>query len=133
MSFLTKTEMNNLTCFCVPVPTVIKAFEGQSVTLPCYGDTRRDIKDVKWKKDGQKVLLYTHASRSVSPDEAPGSRVMMSVEGFLLGDLSLKITSAQLSDAGLYRCLLHDESQDGEPASVLLKVEGKLISYSNVT
>lgn len=127
-----KTTINNLICFCPTVPTVIKAFKGQNVTLLCYGDTRHDVKDVKWKKDGQRVLLYTHANRSVTTDEASESRFMMSVESFLGGDLSLHISSVHLSDAGLYQCLLHDESQDGEPRAVLLTVEGKLIPYSNV-
>ncbi|KAG7324805.1 hypothetical protein KOW79_011121 [Hemibagrus wyckioides] len=46
------------------VPTVVKALEGENVTLPCYGDTRHDVKDVKWMKDGHRVLLYTPANRS---------------------------------------------------------------------
>ncbi|XP_046710412.1 uncharacterized protein LOC124389154 [Silurus meridionalis] len=108
----------------VLVATVVKVQEKQNVTLPCYGDTRRqDVKDVQWKKDGGKVVLYTHANRSVTTDEA-GSRFMMSVEDFLDGDLSLHISSVHLSDAGEYRCLLHDESQDGEPSTVVLEVEG---------
>ncbi|KAI5610691.1 hypothetical protein C0J50_11965, partial [Silurus asotus] len=103
--------------------TVVKVQEKHNVTLPCYGDTRRqDVKDVQWKKDGGKVVLYTHANRSVTTDEA-GSRFMMSVEDFLDGDLSLHISSVHLSDAGEYRCLLHDESQDGEPSTVVLEVE----------
>ncbi|KAI5610009.1 AT-rich interactive domain-containing protein 4B isoform X2 [Silurus asotus] len=107
----------------VLVATVVKVQEKQNVTLPCYGDTRRqDVKDVQWKKDGGKVVLYTHANRSVTTDEA-GSRFMMSVEDFLDGDLSLHISSVHLSDAGIYRCLLHDESQDGEPSTVVLQVE----------
>lgn len=104
----------------VVVPSVVKAFEGENITLPCYGDTRRDVKDVKWKKAEQNVLLYTHANRSVTT----GSRFSMAVEGFLDGDLSLHIDSVQTSDGGLYQCLIHDESQDGEPPAVLLKVEG---------
>ncbi|KAG7324806.1 hypothetical protein KOW79_011122 [Hemibagrus wyckioides] len=104
----------------VIVPTFVKALEGENVTLPCYGDTRHDVKDVKWKKDGHRVLLYTPANRSVTTE----SRFTMSVEGFLDGDLSLHISPVHPSDAGLYQCLIHDESQDGEPGAVLLKVEG---------
>lgn len=111
------------------VPTFVKALEGENVTLPCYGDTRYDVKDVKWNKDGHRVLLYTPANRSVTTE----SRFTMSVEGFLDGDLSLHISPVHPSDAGLYQCLIHDESQDGEPGAVLLKVEGKWISYSNDT
>lgn len=57
----------------------------------------------------------------------------MLVERFQDGDLSLYISSVRLSDAGLYQCLIHDESQDGEPQAVLLKVESKYIPYFNVT
>ncbi|KAM9462107.1 neural cell adhesion molecule 2-like [Clarias gariepinus] len=103
------------------VPTAVKAFEGESVTLPCYGDTRHEVKDVNWKKAGQKVLLYTPANRSVTTSEA---RFMLSAEDFPHGDLSLHISSVQLSDAGLYQCLIHDESREGEPRAVSLKVEG---------
>lgn len=49
----------------------------------------------------------------------------MSVEGFLDGDLSLHLSSVQQSDAGLYQCLIHDESQEGEPRAVLLQVKGQ--------
>lgn len=69
----------------------------------------------------------------MTTDEASESRFMMSVEGFLDGDLSLHIGSVRLSDAGVYQCLIHDESQDGEPRAVLLKVEGKFIPYSDLT
>lgn len=57
---------------------------------------------------------------------ASGGRFAMSENGFKRGDLSLYITSVQKLDAGFYRCLIHDESRDGDPAAVLLKVEGKL-------
>ncbi|XP_047673221.1 CD226 antigen-like isoform X1 [Tachysurus fulvidraco] len=103
----------------VIIATVVKAFEGKNVTLPCYGDTRQVVKDVKWKKDGHKVLLYTPANRWMTTQ----NRFTMSVEGFLHGDLSLHICPVHLSDTGLYQCLIHDESQDGEPRAVLLKVE----------
>ncbi|XP_060795221.1 uncharacterized protein LOC132897941 isoform X2 [Neoarius graeffei] len=109
----------------VIVPTVIKAFERENITLPCYRNTWHNVEDVIWKKDGQKVLLYTPANRSVMTAEASESRLMMSTKGFLDGCLSLHISSVHLSDAGLYQCLLHDESQDGDPEAVLLKVEGR--------
>ncbi|XP_047673219.1 CD226 antigen-like isoform X1 [Tachysurus fulvidraco] len=107
----------------VIIPTVVKAFEGKNVTLPCYGDTRQVIKDVKWKKDGHEVLLYTPANRWMTKQ----NRFTMSVEGFLDGDLSLHISPVHVSDTGLYQCLIHDESQDGEPRAVLLKVEVYLL------
>ncbi|KAK2866706.1 hypothetical protein Q7C36_002762 [Tachysurus vachellii] len=105
----------------VIIQTVVETFEGKNITLPCYGDTRQVVKDVKWKKDGHEVLLYTPANRSMTKQ----NRFTMSVEGFLDGDLSLHISPVHLSDTGLYQCLIHDESQDGEPRAVLLKVDGQ--------
>ncbi|XP_060750079.1 CD226 antigen-like [Tachysurus vachellii] len=132
ISSVTYNDAGSYNCSCneisvtevklkVIIPTVLKAFEGKNVTLPCYGDTRQVVKDVKWKKDGHEVLLYTPANRSMTKQ----NRFTMSVEGFLDGDLSLHISPVHLSDTGLYQCLIHDESQDGEPRAVLLKVEGK--------
>ncbi|XP_047673228.1 uncharacterized protein LOC113655053 isoform X1 [Tachysurus fulvidraco] len=132
ISSVTYNDASSYMCSCnkklltevklkVIIPTVVKAFEGKNVTLPCYGDTRQVVKDVKWKKDGHEVLLYTPANRWMTKQ----NRFTMSVEGFLDGDLSLYISPVHLSDTGLYQCLIHDESQDGEPRAVLLKVEGK--------
>ncbi|XP_062843014.1 uncharacterized protein LOC134301991 [Trichomycterus rosablanca] len=106
----------------VYVPLVINARVGENVSLPCYGDTRRDAKDVKWKKNGQTVHQYTHQDKPETPEKAPEGRFMLSKEGFLDGDLSLYITSVDQSDAGLYLCFIHDESRNGEPSAVLLHV-----------
>ncbi|XP_058229119.1 uncharacterized protein LOC131342361 isoform X1 [Hemibagrus wyckioides] len=107
----------------VYVPTVIKAIEGENITLPCYGLTHQSVKDVKWMKAGRLFLLFIH-NRSVTHEEASADRFMMSVEGFQDGDLSLHINSVQQSDAGFYQCLIHDEAYEGDPRAVLLKVEG---------
>lgn len=115
------------TCFCLTVPTIIKAFEGEEVILPCYGDTQQGVKDAKWKKAGQTVLLYSHENRSVTTEKESAGKFMLPIEGFLAGDLSLHISSVNQADAGVYQCLLHDESREGEPRAVLLKVEGKFV------
>ena len=97
----------------------------ENVTLPCYGDTQRDAKDVQWKKDGQKVLLYNDWKRTMDTGEGFEDRFVLSKEAFPDGDLSLHITSVRHSDAGLYLCSIHEEFREGEPRAVLLKVEGK--------
>ncbi|KAF5904580.1 antigen like protein [Clarias magur] len=96
----------------------VNAFVGTNITLPCYGDTRRDAKDAQWRKDGVKLLEYPGVITNAS-----GSKFAMSESGFKRGDLSLYITSVQKVDAGFYRCLIQGESRDGVPAAVLLKVE----------
>ncbi|XP_060765956.1 CD226 antigen-like [Neoarius graeffei] len=108
-------------------PRIVKVFPGENTTLPCHGDTRRDVEDVLWKKDGEKVLQY-HSART---KEAPAGRFTMSNESFLDGDLSLHISSVHLSDGGLYLCLLQGESRDGDPRAVLLKVEERQPTTSN--
>ncbi|KAL7843590.1 hypothetical protein AOLI_G00251020 [Acnodon oligacanthus] len=105
------------------VPTVVMALVLENVTLPCYGDTRRDAKDVQWKKDGQKILLYNHWKQTMATGEGFEDRFALSKEAFLDGKLSLHITSVRLSDAGLYLCSIHEEFREGEPRAVLLKVK----------
>ncbi|XP_076851738.1 uncharacterized protein LOC143503277 [Brachyhypopomus gauderio] len=104
-------------------PTVVTARELENVSLPCHGDTRRDARDVEWKKDGQRVVHYNRETDSVSYGRDFKDRFKMTPEGFEDGNLTLLITSVHASDAGLYQCTIHDESREGEPPAVLLKME----------
>ncbi|XP_022538495.2 uncharacterized protein LOC103040276 [Astyanax mexicanus] len=105
------------------VPMVVKTHEREKVSLPCYGDTRRDARDVQWKKDTQLVLLYNHENGDVTRGKGFEDGFFVSPEAFQDGDLSLHISSVRQSDAGLYVCKIHGESTDGEPRAVLLIVE----------
>ncbi|KAK2821273.1 hypothetical protein Q7C36_020616 [Tachysurus vachellii] len=100
-------------------PRIVKATEGSNTTLPCYGDTRLDARDVQWKKEGEKLLEYAHAK----PNEASAGRFSVSQQGFQDGDLSLHISLVKLSDAGFYLCVIHGESREGDPRAVVLEVE----------
>ncbi|XP_072522469.1 uncharacterized protein [Salminus brasiliensis] len=111
------------------VPMVVKVQELEDVTLPCYGDTRKDDKDVQWKKDGRKVVQYIRESGTVTPGQGFEDRFVLSPEAFKDGDLSLHISSFHPSDAGLYLCSFHDESIDGEPRAVLLQVKDSSRSW----
>lgn len=101
------------------VPWIINVQEGENVTLPCYGDTRQDAKDVTWKKDGP-IVVQQFAQNSLMNFKE--SRFILSEKCFQDGDLSLEIISVNRSDAGLYRCFLNDESREGEPSAVFLHV-----------
>ncbi|KAK3536899.1 hypothetical protein QTP86_027093, partial [Hemibagrus guttatus] len=103
-------------------PRIVTGVEGNITSLPCYGDTRLDAKDVQWKKDGKDLLEYTRAK----PNETSAGRFSVSKQGFQDGDLSLHISSVNLSDAGFYLCLIHDESREGDPRAVVLKVKSVL-------
>lgn len=128
ISSVVYTDAGSYRCSCDPVdevklqvyvPIVIKAFEGENVTLPCYGDTRIDAVNVQWKKGEETVLEITSATAG---DVSVG-RYSISKEGYQDGDLSLHISSVNRSHDAFYRCLIHDESRDGDPRAVLLKVE----------
>lgn len=99
-------------------PETVTAFEGENITLRCFGDTREMAKNVLWMKGVKKVLEYTFGKSH----EAPAGRFFMSNKSYQEGNLSLFIISTELSDAGLYRCFIHDESRDGDPRAVLLVV-----------
>ncbi|XP_035376492.1 uncharacterized protein LOC118240385 [Electrophorus electricus] len=125
-------DIGSYTCSCggktadvklqVFVPTVVVARELETITLPCYGDTRRNARDAQWQKDGQRVLHYDSKTGTVTHGRGYEERCMLS-KGFADGDLSLHIGSVSESDEGIYRCTIHDESWEGEPRAVLLKVE----------
>lgn len=106
------------------VPMNWTAVEGQDITLQCYGDTRLDAINVQWKKDGKTLLMY---ESSKELDEASAGRFSLSGQSFKQGDLSLRIKTVHRSDSGLYLCLIHDESRDGDPRAILLKVESEFV------
>lgn len=114
------------------VPTVVKAHELENVLLPCYGDTRKEAKDLLWNKDKQLVLLYDDKTGNVTLGEGAEDRFSISPETFQGGDLSLNISSLRKTDAGLYLCSIHDESREGDPRAILLEVEEQNQSWCPV-
>ncbi|KAK1790283.1 hypothetical protein P4O66_014199, partial [Electrophorus voltai] len=104
------------------VPTVVMVREQENITLPCYGDTRRDARDAQWVKEGRRVLLYDRVTGTVTHGRGFDDRFMLSPDGFTDGDLSLHVRLVHKLDEGLYQCTINDESREGEPRAVLLRV-----------
>ncbi|XP_050965011.1 uncharacterized protein LOC127164904 isoform X3 [Labeo rohita] len=138
--FLTSAKYNDLgqyVCSCdgfvksvkleVVVPINVTAVELENVTLPCYADTQRDVRDVTWLHNEQNVLHYTENGATNPGDDYEG-RVSLTDDGFRDGDVSLTITGIQKRDAGLYRCFVHKENTKGEPHAYMLHVKEKFTS-----
>ncbi|KAL1273555.1 hypothetical protein QQF64_026369 [Cirrhinus molitorella] len=111
----------------VVVTINMTAVEMGNITLPCSGDTQRDVRDVTWLYNEQKVLHYT-ANGATKPGDGYEGRVSLTDDGFKDGDVSLTISGVRQTDAGIYRCFLNDETIEGDPHAYILHVIEKLNS-----
>lgn len=104
-------------------PRLESASAGANVTLLCYADTKKNIRDheifIEWEKDGQRVVMLKDG------DMAYGSgfkgRALVSLSQYKNGDLSLTLLQVQQSDGGLYRCT-HRDKELGEPEAINLSI-----------
>ncbi|KAM6960411.1 butyrophilin subfamily 1 member A1-like [Tautogolabrus adspersus] len=88
--------------------TTIRAFAGDPVILPCHVDVRDELPTIEWSKEGlgqNMVLLYrdgceTHEMK----DPAYWYRTSLIMNKLKNGNISLRISNVQLSDAGKYTC-----------------------------
>nr|XP_055041074.1 uncharacterized protein LOC129428165 [Misgurnus anguillicaudatus] len=97
----------------VLVPVNVSAEEFANITLPCYARTQSDVSDVTWLHNNSIVLHY-FKNGSMSFGKVYEGRVSLTRDGFRYGDLSLTITKVHKTDAGLYRCFVHDETNKGD-------------------
>ncbi|XP_065098207.1 uncharacterized protein [Paramisgurnus dabryanus] len=109
----------------VLVPVNVSAKELANITLPCYAGTLINVNDVTWLHNNSTVLHY-YKNGSMSFGKGYEGRVSLTRDGFRYGDLSLTLTEVNNTDAGLYRCFLHDETTKGDPHSYMLHVNGKM-------
>ncbi|XP_073697019.1 uncharacterized protein [Garra rufa] len=136
--FLKSTKYNDLgqyVCSCddfvnqvyleVVVSINMTAVELGNISLPCYADTQRDVMDVTWQHNEQNILHYTTNGDTNTGDGYKG-RVSLTEDGFRDGDVSLTITDIQQTDAGLYRCFIHDGTTKGYPHAYMLHVIEKI-------
>ncbi|XP_068444381.1 butyrophilin subfamily 3 member A2-like [Clinocottus analis] len=92
-------------------PEMVLALAGGDVTLPCSFRIRanEDFPTVEWSKDGLKpnvVFLYRDGCETAEmKNPAFQYRTSLITKELSNGNISLRISNVQLSDAGRYRCL----------------------------
>ncbi|XP_074932562.1 butyrophilin subfamily 3 member A2-like isoform X2 [Phalacrocorax aristotelis] len=104
----------------------VTAVVGEDVVLPCLLSPRLNAEnmEVLWFWSTSSIHVHYHHSGcddySFQNPQYRG-RTELSKEGLSVGDVSLRILSARLSDEGQYRCLVQD-GDSYEEASVELQV-----------
>lgn len=105
------------------------AMTGDDIILPCQLDPARDAVDltVEWSRRDLKprfVHLKRDDAELVTQNTLYSRRTSLSVNKLKCGDISLKLSKVQVSDAGMYNCLV---PEIGAETGMELIV-GKLIS-----
>lgn len=105
------------------------AMTGDDIILPCQLDPARDAVDltVEWSRRDLKprfVHLKRDDAEPLTQNTLYSRRTSLSVNKLKCGDISLKLSKAQVSDAGMYNCLV---PEIGAETGMELIV-GKLIS-----
>ncbi|XP_071379915.1 butyrophilin subfamily 3 member A2-like [Centroberyx affinis] len=90
-------------------PETVFAFVGEDVTLPCLYKSGVSVETVEWKKVGlQPKDVYVHRDGCETfemKNEAYEFRTHLFMRELKNGNISLRLSDVQLSDAGKYRCL----------------------------
>ncbi|KAL1279035.1 hypothetical protein QQF64_025708 [Cirrhinus molitorella] len=99
-----------------PVDAVL-AVVGEDVILPCSVKPNISVVDmrVEWfrpdLKDSQLVHLYRdHEDRNIDQSPSYRRRTKLNHQELQKGNASLKLSSVQVSDEGLYRCFIQSKS-----------------------
>ncbi|XP_067256575.1 uncharacterized protein [Chanodichthys erythropterus] len=103
--------------------------EMDNITLRCYAASARDV---TWLHNDAKVLHYKKGG-TITPGKDYEGRVSLEKNCLTTGDHSLTITGVRKTDAGLYQCLLDDETTKGYPHTYLLHVKEKRSSPRDQT
>uniref|UniRef100_A0A3B4F339 Ig-like domain-containing protein n=1 Tax=Pundamilia nyererei TaxID=303518 RepID=A0A3B4F339_9CICH len=87
------------------------AITGDDIILPCQLDPARDAVDltVEWSRRDLKprfVHLKRDDAELVTQNTLYSRRTSLSVNKLKCGDISLKLSKVQVSDAGMYKCLV---------------------------
>lgn len=98
-------------CICFSTATEIKRIEEQDVVLPCqhrFGHLVTKNLDIEWllqDSDPNQKVVITYSSGYVYENVSAKQRGRISFAAdYLMGDASIKISSLQATDSGLYTC-----------------------------
>lgn len=88
----------------------IRAFAGQTVILPCQIPVSDDFPTVEWSKEGLAQPNITFLYRDGCETHEMKNLVFQYRTHLIMselknGNISLRISNVQLSDAGKYRCM----------------------------
>ncbi len=97
---------------CSPKP--VEAAVSEDVILQCHLEPPLDATDmtVEWSHEGHNYTVHLYQDRKDNPAEQREDfegRTSLFPEGLTKGNLSLKLSSVQLSDTGRYRCSFSTE------------------------
>lgn len=105
------------------------AVAGEDVILPCYIKPIASAVDmrVEWfRLDQQDLVVYLYeAHKNHTQNESYRGRTTLLHQELQRGNLSLKLSTVQVSDEGVYKCFIQSESWYDD-IIVNVKVEGKL-------
>ncbi|XP_052409414.1 butyrophilin-like protein 3 [Carassius gibelio] len=109
------------------------AVAGEDVILPCSVKPSISVVDmrVEWfrsdQKDSQLVHLYEdHEDRNTDQIQSYRGRTKLNHQELQRGDASLKLSSVQVSDEGLYKCFIESKSwYDDTTVNVRVEAVGR--------
>ncbi|XP_042072395.1 butyrophilin subfamily 3 member A2 isoform X2 [Haplochromis burtoni] len=113
------------------------AITGDDIILPCQLDPARDAVDltVEWSRHDLKprfVHLKRDDAEPVTQNILYSRRTSLSVNKLKCGDISLKLSKAQVSDAGMYNCLVPEIGAETGMELVVGSVSSVVMEISKV-
>ncbi|XP_024656361.2 butyrophilin subfamily 3 member A2 isoform X3 [Maylandia zebra] len=110
---------------------------GDDIILPCQLDPARDAVDltVEWSRHDLKprfVHLKRDDAELVTQNTLYSRRTSLSVNKLKCGDISLKLSKVQVSDAGMYNCLVPEIGAETGMELVVGSVSSVVMEISKV-
>ncbi|CAM5130470.1 unnamed protein product [Natator depressus] len=111
-------------------PTVT-GIVGQDVVLPCQVSTGMQPAkmEVQWKKIIQAAIETVHEYRAQPGQDVPGpnyqGRTVLLKDGFISGNVSLKLKNVRPADRGTYSCIVKSNEWSADAATELQIAEFK--------
>ncbi|XP_033961411.1 butyrophilin subfamily 3 member A2-like [Pseudochaenichthys georgianus] len=101
----------------------IQAIAGEPVILPCTVSVKGDIPSVEWSKGPTIAFLYRDGCETFEEkNQTFQFRTNLFLKELTSGNASLRLSDAQLSDAGTYKCKTMIKGRPQEVGSIKLSV-----------